>query len=50
MPPSPGLAPPDLSCYTVTMFLSLSLGAGRRLALVAPLLAALWALVFWAMA
>lgn len=34
------------------MFLSLSLaaGAGRRLALVAPLLAALWALVFWAMA
>jgi hypothetical protein len=30
--------------------LSLSAGAGRRLALVTPLLATLWALVFWAMA
>jgi hypothetical protein len=29
--------------------LSLADGAGRRLALVAPLLVALWALVLWAM-
>jgi hypothetical protein len=40
------------SCYKVTMRSPLSLvaGAGQRLALVAPLLAALWALVLWAMA
>jgi hypothetical protein len=30
--------------------LSLTAGAGRRLALTAPLLAALWGLVLWAMA
>jgi hypothetical protein len=29
---------------------SLTTGAGRRLALTAPLLAALWGLVLWAMA
>jgi hypothetical protein len=29
---------------------SLTAGAGQRIALIAPLLAALWALVFWATA
>jgi hypothetical protein len=50
-PASPGLASHELSCYIITMNwpLSLTTGAGRRLALTAPLLAALWGLVLWAM-
>lgn len=52
MPKRCDLAAPVLACYIVTMLqaFSLAAGVGRRLVVAAPLLAALWAFVLWAMA